>query len=74
MRRQREMTLEIANTLSPSEFLSTLRHPGMGEVSVFELMSGLARHEQEHAQFIRGDRPRHGPRRLTAETIPQHRV
>lgn len=71
---QREQTLGLIHELSPDEFVRTLVHPGMGEVTILELVNGVIRHDHEHAAFISGERPKHTPRNLTAETIPHHRV
>lgn len=71
---QRDQTLELIHELDPTEFMRTLLHPGMGEVTVLELVNGVIRHDREHAAFISGERPKHSPRNLTAETIPHHRV
>ncbi len=71
---QREQTLGLIHELSPDEFLRTLVHPGMGEVTILELVNGVIRHDHEHTAFISGEPPKHTPRNLTAETIPHHRV
>ncbi len=74
LERQREETLELIHELDPSDFMLTLLHPGMGEVTVLDLLSGVIRHDREHTAFISGERVKHSPRSLTAETIPHHRV
>ena len=74
LERQRDQMLGLIHELDPSEFMHTLVHPGMGEITILELVNGVARHDREHAAFIAGERPKHSPRNLTAETIPNHRV
>jgi hypothetical protein len=73
VRRQREKTLALVNSLGPEGFDRRARNSLFGELSVLQWLRSYYRHDRMHYDQLRGEEPSYRPRFLGGAEPDQRR-